>query len=157
FLALRDTREEMYAGLRGCTEAWALMLARTLRDRCDSTWAIGETGAAGPAGNRYGDPSGVSWVAVDGPVERPSKTETGSNARVAPMRASWAAALKVFAEVSGEKSLMSNSIAGVWKLRSSRRRYVDTGEVRTDMLPQAYILYTPQGFMMSITVEGNRK
>ena len=23
FLALRDTREDMYAGLRGCTEAWA--------------------------------------------------------------------------------------------------------------------------------------
>ena len=52
---------------------------------------------------------------------------------------------------------MSNEIAGVWKLKSYRRRYLDTGEVRTDMLPHAYILYTPGGFMMSITVEENRK
>ena len=52
---------------------------------------------------------------------------------------------------------MSNSISGVWKLKSYRRRYLDTGEVRTDMLPHAYILYTPGGFMMSITVEENRK
>ena len=52
---------------------------------------------------------------------------------------------------------MSNAIAGVWKLKSYRRRYLDTGEVRTDMLPHAYILYTPGGFMMSITVEDGRK
>src|SRR5262245_26841627 len=51
---------------------------------------------------------------------------------------------------------MSNSIAGVWKLKSYRRRYLDTGEVRTDMLPHAYILYTPAAFMMSITVEESR-
>jgi len=52
---------------------------------------------------------------------------------------------------------MSNEIAGVWELKSYRRRYLDTGEVRSDMLPHAYILYTPGGFMMSITVEENRK
>ena len=34
FLALRETNEQMFAGKRGCTEDWALMLARTLRDRC---------------------------------------------------------------------------------------------------------------------------
>ncbi len=47
-------------------------------------------------------------------------------------------------------------IAGVWKLKKYARRFLDTGEVRTDMLPQAYILYTPGGFMMSITVEEKR-
>lgn len=53
---------------------------------------------------------------------------------------------------------MSNTgIAGVWKLKHYARRYLDTGEVRTDMLPQAYILYTPGGFMMSITVEEKRE
>ncbi len=51
---------------------------------------------------------------------------------------------------------MSGSIEGVWKLRKYSRRFLDTGEVRNDMLPQAYILYTPGGFMMSITVEENR-
>jgi hypothetical protein len=47
-------------------------------------------------------------------------------------------------------------IEGVWKLVKYSRRFLDTGEVRADMLPQAYILYTPGGFMMSITVEENR-
>lgn len=47
-------------------------------------------------------------------------------------------------------------IEGVWKLKKYSRRFLDTGEVRNDMLPQAYILYTPGGFMMSITVEENR-
>jgi hypothetical protein len=53
--------------------------------------------------------------------------------------------------------MTTNSIAGVWKLKKYTRRFVDTGEVRTDMLPQAYILYTPGGYMMSITVEENRQ
>src|SRR5262245_8865672 len=44
FLALRDTNEQMFTGKRGCTEAWALMLARSLRERCKATWAIGESG-----------------------------------------------------------------------------------------------------------------
>jgi len=52
---------------------------------------------------------------------------------------------------------MSNAIAGVWKLKSYSRRFLDTGEVRSDMAPHAYILYTAGGFMMSITVEGNRQ
>jgi hypothetical protein len=49
------------------------------------------------------------------------------------------------------------SIAGVWKLKSYTRRFLDTGEVRTDMLPHAYIMYTPGGYMMSVTVENDRK
>jgi PncC family amidohydrolase len=101
FLALRETNEGMFAGKRGCTDAWALMLARSLRERCNATWAIGESGAAGPAGNRYGDPSGVSWVVVVGPVERTLKIETGSTDRVANMRRFAADGLRLFAEAIG--------------------------------------------------------
>lgn len=50
----------------------------------------------------------------------------------------------------------SSRIQGVWKLKKYSRRFLDAGEVCNDMLPQAYILYTPGGFMMSITVEENR-
>ena len=53
--------------------------------------------------------------------------------------------------------MTTNTIAGVWKLMKYTRRYLDTGDVRSDMLPQAYILYTPGGYMMSITVEENRR
>ena len=53
--------------------------------------------------------------------------------------------------------LATSGICGVWKLKSYSRRFLDTGEVRSDMLPQAYILYTPGGFMMSVTVEEKRE
>jgi len=52
---------------------------------------------------------------------------------------------------------MSHDIAGVWKLRSYSRRFLDTGEVRDDILPHAYILYTPGGYVMSLTVEADRE
>ena len=102
-LAFKDTRDDMFTGMRGATEEWAMMLARLMRDRCSTVWAIGESGAAGPTGNRYGDPAGLSWIALCGPVERTIKIQTGSNDRVANMRAFSAAALKLFAEVLGDK------------------------------------------------------
>src|SRR5207244_8842932 len=52
---------------------------------------------------------------------------------------------------------MSHDIAGVWKLRSNSRWFLDTGDVRDDMLPHAYILYTPGGYVMSLTVEADRQ
>ncbi len=48
----------------------ASLNARTMRERLGTTWAIGETGAAGPTGNRYGDAAGHTCVAVVGPIER---------------------------------------------------------------------------------------
>jgi hypothetical protein len=54
-------------------------------------------------------------------------------------------------------SIVDPALAGVWKLKSYSRRYLDTGEIRNDMLPDAYIIYTPGGYMMSITVEENRQ
>lgn len=97
-LALRDTRESMFDGLRGATEPWALLMARTLRSRCSADWGLSESGAAGPTGNRYGDPPGHAWVAVTGSVERAVSVNTGSNDRVANMYAFATAALKLLAE-----------------------------------------------------------
>ena len=53
-------------------------------------------------------------------------------------------------------SSTTNAIAGVWKLKFYSRKFLDTGEIRNDMLPNAYIIYTPGGYMMSVTVEENR-
>src|SRR5262245_33754379 len=66
---LRDMSADTYKGMRGASEPWALMLAREQRARTSATWGLSECGAAGPAGNRYGDPSGHAWVAVVGAVE----------------------------------------------------------------------------------------
>jgi PncC family amidohydrolase len=97
-LALKDTREEMFAGIRGATEPWALLLARTVRDRCAADWGLGESGAAGPTGNRYGDPPGHACLAVTGGVERTVIVKTGSKDRIANMYAFATAGLKLLAD-----------------------------------------------------------
>jgi nicotinamide-nucleotide amidase len=56
-LAISDA--EM-AGMRASTEPYALLAARRMRERHGATWGIGETGAAGPTGNRYDDAAGHS-------------------------------------------------------------------------------------------------
>jgi len=98
-LALRDTGEAIFAGLRGATEPWALLIARTQRSRCSSTWGVGESGAAGPTGNRYGDPPGHTCLAVTGRTERTVTLKTGSGDRIANMYAFAAAGLKLLVAV----------------------------------------------------------
>jgi PncC family amidohydrolase len=85
-------------GLQGETEEYALYLARAAAARLETTWAIGESGAAGPAGSRYGDPPGHVWVAVTGPVSSTRHMLTGSEERSANMVAFAAAALDLLTE-----------------------------------------------------------
>ena len=96
--ALLAVTEADMAGLRSASEPYALLLARTMRARLGATWGLAETGAAGPDGNRYGDPAGHTCVAVVGPVERVATLETGHADRAANMRAFAAALLDLLAE-----------------------------------------------------------
>ena len=89
------TKADM-TGLRSSTEPYAQLLARTVRERFSTAWGIAETGAAGPTGNRYGDPSGHACIAVCGPVQRVLTIRTGSQDRVANMRVFAAALLDLF-------------------------------------------------------------
>lgn len=82
---------------RSSTEAYALLLARTMRERLGATWGVAESGAAGPTGNRYGDPPGHSCIAVAGPEERVMTLETGEADREANMWAFAQAALEMLA------------------------------------------------------------
>jgi PncC family amidohydrolase len=54
-------------GIRASTEAYALLMARRVRERLGTDWGVGETGATGPTGNRYGDAAGHACIAVVGP------------------------------------------------------------------------------------------
>ena len=84
---------------RASTEPYALLLADTVRERLDATWGLGETGATGPAGNRYGDKSGHTCIAVTGPGFSQAITlETGVDDRIANMRAFGVRALELLAE-----------------------------------------------------------
>ena len=98
-LAIMDA--EM-AGLRSSSEPYAMLLARTVRSRLGTTWGIAETGAAGPAGNRYGDPAGHSCIAVSGPVERSATLQTGNADRIANMRAFARALLEMLTEAAAQ-------------------------------------------------------
>ncbi len=85
-------------GLRPATEAYSLSIARRVRERLGATWGLGETGATGPSGNRYGDAAGHSCIAVAGPVARATTLETGSADRQANMEAFAWRAIELLAE-----------------------------------------------------------
>jgi nicotinamide-nucleotide amidase len=95
--ALLDIPDTAMAGMRASTEAYARLLARTARERFSATWAVAETGATGPTGNRYGDAAGHSCIAIVGATERAITIETGRDDRVGNMRAFAAAALDLLA------------------------------------------------------------
>src|SRR4029078_4389078 len=67
--ALLDLPDISTLGMRASTQPYALLLAQTARQRFSATWAVAESGATGPAGNRYGDPAGHSCIAVAGRLE----------------------------------------------------------------------------------------
>ena len=84
---------------RASTELYALLLADTVRARLSSTWGLGETGATGPTGNRYGDKSGHTCIALTGPgFSKAITLETGSPDRIANMRAFGVRAMELIEE-----------------------------------------------------------
>jgi nicotinamide-nucleotide amidase len=97
-VALLDIPDAALVGMRPSTEAYAQLLARHTRQRFSSTWALSETGATGPTGNRYGDAAGHSCIAVSGTVEAAMTLETGSADRLANMHTFTEAALNFLLE-----------------------------------------------------------
>ena len=93
--ALMELADISALGVRAATEPYARLLAQTARARFASTWALAESGATGPTGNRYGDAAGHCCLAVVGPVERAITLETGSNDRQGNMQVFAATALKL--------------------------------------------------------------
>ena len=94
-MVLMDLPREAVAGMRSASEPYALLLARTARERFGATWGISETGAAGPTGNGYGDAAGHTCIAISGPMEMAVTVETGESDRAANMIAFAAAALEL--------------------------------------------------------------
>ena len=80
--ALLGITDAEMTGLRPSTEGYALLLARRVRERLGTDWGVGETGATGPTGNRYGDAAGHACIAVVGPRgERALTLETRQRGR----------------------------------------------------------------------------
>lgn len=87
-VALLGIGDDEMSGMRPSTEGYALLCARRIREKNGASWGLGETGAAGPTGNRYGDAAGHSCIAVVGTsLERAITLETGIADRQANMEA----------------------------------------------------------------------
>jgi PncC family amidohydrolase len=90
---LLDVPDAALDGMRPSTEPYAQFMARAAQKSFSSTWALAETGATGPTGNRYGDAAGHSCIAVAGPAEGSMTLETGIADRQENMHAFTVAAL----------------------------------------------------------------
>ena len=93
--ALLDLGDISALGMRASTEPYARLLAQTARQRFSATWALAESGATGPTGNRYGDAAGHSCMAVAGAETAAITLETGSADRLGNMHAFAASALNL--------------------------------------------------------------
>lgn len=79
---LTDITDAEMKGVRSSSEPYAELLAQRTRARFACDWALSETGAAGPSGNRYGDAAGHTCIAVAGPANAVMTLETGSTDRL---------------------------------------------------------------------------
>ena len=70
-----------HSAVRSSSEPYARLIATAIRERLGATWGIGETGAAGPTGNSYGDAAGHTCIALAGPIEHSETLETGLSDR----------------------------------------------------------------------------
>jgi len=75
--ALLEIELSAHPGMRASTEPYAALSASVMRERLGTVWALAETGATGPTGNRYGDAAGHSCIAVAGLVSQSVTLETG--------------------------------------------------------------------------------
>ena len=95
---LADIPDEAMKGIRSASEPYAQLLAGRIRERFSTHWGLSETGAAGPAGNRYGDAPGHSCLAIAGPRSQVITLETGSADRQANMHGFAERALRLLLE-----------------------------------------------------------
>jgi len=95
-LRIRELKEK---NIRSSSEPFVLLIAQKACSLYETDWAIGESGAAGPSGNGYGDPAGYSCFAVAGKKEKTSHIYTNSEIRVENMEAFAKAALEQFFEI----------------------------------------------------------
>ncbi len=93
---------DAHPGMRSASEPYAVLCASAARERLGTTWGLSETGAAGPTGNRYGDDSGHTCVAVSGPVELTETLETALTDRTKNMDLFAKKALELLQKALGQ-------------------------------------------------------
>ena len=77
-LEFLDLDRERIKKLKPLTEEMALEFARAARAKLDTTWGIAELGVAGPGSTPYSDDTGISVIAISGPVDASATIKTVS-------------------------------------------------------------------------------
>ena len=85
----------MVKGVLPLSEDYVTRCAVAIREKLGATWSVAEIGTTGPTGSRYGIPSGVCWLVVDGPVRRVRLIENAGDDREANMWKYTQAALEL--------------------------------------------------------------
>ena len=88
-----------FVGMRAETEPYAILVAGKVRASLHASWGLGESGAAGPSGSRYGDAPGHVCVAVVGQSATSRTIETGGTDRAQNMDIFARQLLHLFDEV----------------------------------------------------------
>ena len=102
---LFDQPREAYKGMRGASEDYALLQARSIRDNFRADWGLAESGSVGGSSHPSGAPAGTSVAALAGPDGEFTRTlSTGSDDRIANMEAFTRNALDLLEGVLGEDS-----------------------------------------------------
>ena len=96
--ALLGIPDCVLSGLRPGSAEYELIVARRARARFAADICLVEHGAAGPTGNRYGDPAGRCCVVIVGDTERSTMIETGREDRAENMMAFAAGGLRFLNE-----------------------------------------------------------
>jgi len=79
---------EAYRGMRGASEDYALLQARSIRDNFGAEWGLAESGSVGGSSHPSGAPAGQSVAALVGPAgEFTRQLNTDSDDRIANMDA----------------------------------------------------------------------
>ncbi|WP_082925562.1 CinA family protein [Erythrobacter neustonensis] len=79
---------EAYEGMRGASEEYALLQARSIAANFRSDWGLAESGSVGGSAHPSGAPSGRSVAALAGPGgEHTRQIDTASDDRIANMAA----------------------------------------------------------------------
>ena len=101
-LAFLDLDRERTKLLKPLTEEMAHEFARAARAKLDTTWGIAELGVAGPGKTPYSDATGISVIAISGPVDASVTVRTQSDNREKNMEAFTDRALRLLVQALGK-------------------------------------------------------
>jgi len=84
--------------LKPLTEEMAFEFAKAARSKLDTTWGIAELGVAGPGSTPYIDTTGISVIALSGPINASVTIKTELNDREKNMELFTVSALQLLAQ-----------------------------------------------------------